>query len=483
MTDDELLEQIKKQGLLDATTANRLKRDTLISGDSLEAAIAKERLLDDAKIAEIKSAIVKVPYKKIDPQDIDEKLFSIIPEETVRTYATIPLSLENNALIVGMLHPEDPKAQDAAKFIARQNHYGLGVYLISYGDWQDVLKRYSPYRGEIARAVQSLNINEGGKLGTVDPLSASSAEDAPVIKIVADTLREAVQSRASDIHIEPQEKELRIRFRVDGDLKQAASLPIELSQPVISRVKVISSLKIDEGRIPQDGRFRAKIFNKDIDFRVSTFPTPRGEKVAIRVLDPTIGLKSFENLQFLYGNLEIVKAGLARPYGMILITGPTGSGKTTTLYAFLQTLNNEKVNIVLWKIPSNISWRGSTSRRCGRRSDMISRRVSRNIAARSGYHHGRRDPRQRNRQSCRTGGADGAYRSLDFAHQQCRRRYPRLIDMKVEPFLLPVSLNLMVSQRLIGLLCYNCKKQEPAAQNIQDIIRKRSPGITGSDTQ
>ncbi|MDE2021096.1 MAG: type II/IV secretion system protein, partial [Patescibacteria group bacterium] len=298
-------------------------------------------------------------------------------------------------------------------------------------------------------------------------------EDAPVIKIVADTLREAVQSRASDIHIEPQEKDLRIRFRIDGNLKQAASLPVELSQPIVSRVKVVSSLKIDETRIPQDGRFRAKIFNKDIDFRVSTFPTPRGEKVAIRVLDPTTGLKSFENLQFLYRNLEIMKAGLAKPFGMILITGPTGSGKTTTLYAILQTLNNESVNIVSLEDPVEYFVAGVNQ-------SQVRPEIGYDFA--SGLREIlRQDPDVVMVGEIRDGETAGlAVQAALTGHVVLSTLHtnnaagviPRLIDMKVEPFLLPVSLNLMISQRLVGLLCYNCKAPEPAPQNLQDVIRK-----------
>ena len=220
MTDDQLLDQIQKQGLLPAATVARLRRDIAVSGEAAEAMIDRERLIPDVKLAELKSALTNVPYQKIDTQGIDEKLFGLIPEETARTYGVVPVSLANNLLVVGMLHPDNQKAQDAVKFVARQNHVNLGVYLISYGDWGAVLRRYSPYRSEIAKAVQTLNVKEGASSQAAIDLAASKGnEDAPIIKIVADTLQEAVFNRASDVHIEPQEKFLRVRFRIDGDLR------------------------------------------------------------------------------------------------------------------------------------------------------------------------------------------------------------------------------------------------------------------------
>ena len=153
-------------------------------------------------------------------------------------------------------------------------------------------------------------------------LEGGDSADAPIIKIVADTFKEAVLNKASDVHIEPQQKTLRIRLRITGDLHEVASLPGELAQPVTSRVKVISNLKIDETRVPQDGRFRAKLFDRDIDFRVATFPTPLGEKIAIRVLDPSTGLKSFENLDLLDADARGHQEGTRKPFGMVLITGP-----------------------------------------------------------------------------------------------------------------------------------------------------------------
>jgi type IV pilus assembly protein PilB len=479
MTDDQLLDQIQKQGLLPAVTVARVKRDVLVGGETAEAIIDRERLIPDVKVAELKSSLVNVPYQKIDTQAVDEKLFGIIPEETARTYGVVPISLADNLLIVGMLHPDNAKAQDAVKFVARQNHMNLGVYLISYGDWQAVLRRYSPYRSEIARAVQTLNVKEGTSSQAAIDLAASKGdEDAPIIKIVADTLKEAVFSRASDVHIEPQEKFLRVRFRIDGDLQQVASLPVELAQPVISRVKVISSLKIDETRIPQDGRFRSRLLDKDIDFRVSTFPTPLGEKVAIRVLDPTTGLKNFESLDLRYKNLESVKAGLAKPFGMILLTGPTGSGKTTTLYAFLQELNKETVNIVSLEDPVEYFVSGVNQ-------SQVRPEIGYDFA--SGLREIlRQDPdvimvgeiRDNETASLAVQAALTGHIVLSTLHtNNSAGVVPRLIDMKIEPFLLPVAMNLMISQRLVGVLCPNCKAQEEASAQMQEIIGKTLAGL------
>jgi type IV pilus assembly protein PilB len=390
----------------------------------------------------------------------------------------VPLSLENGLLVVGMLHPDDAKAQEAIKFIARRSRFSLGVYLISYGDWQAALRQYSPYDSEIARAVQSMNIKTGNVRPITNLEEGVTGEEAPIVKIVGDTFREAVASRASDVHIEPQEKSLRIRFRIDGELVEKKSLPMELAQPIISRIKVISNLKIDESRVPQDGRFRARIFDKNIDFRVGTFPTALGEKVAIRVLDTATGLKSFANLRFLYRNFEIVKTGLLKPFGMILLTGPTGSGKTTTLYAFLQELNREGVNIVSLEDPVEYFVEGVNQSQ---------------VRPEIGYDFGsglreilRQDPdivmvgeiRDDETASLAVQAALTGHVVLSTLHtNNAAGIIPRLLDMKVEPFLIPVSLNLMLSQRLLGTLCPDCKAPDPAPENVEAAIGRALVGL------
>jgi len=479
MTDDQLLEQLQRQNLIDAQAVTRLKRDALIKAKPVESIIDEERAVPSEKIAELKSSILNIPYQKVDPEKITPELLNLIPEETARSYGVLPLALQDNLLVAGMVHPDDPKAQEALKFIARRSRYNLGVYVIAYADWETVLRKYSPYRSEIARAVQSLNVKEGSSMQkTVKLEDAMAGDEAPVIKIVADTLKEAVFNKASDVHIEPQEKGVRIRFRIDGDLHQVAMLPPELGQPVISRVKVISSMKIDETRTPQDGRFRSRIMDKEVDFRVSTFPTPMGEKVAIRVLDPATGLKDFEKLPFQYKNSDIVRKGIEKPYGMILITGPTGSGKTTTLYAFLQKMNQEDVNIVSLEDPVEYFVSGINQSQVRPEIGYTFASGLREIV--------RQDPdiimvgeiRDAETAGLAVQAALTGHIVLSTLHtNNAAGVIPRLIDLKVEPFLLPVSLNLMIAQRLVGTLCPDCKAPETALESVQQLIENALGGL------
>jgi type II secretory ATPase GspE/PulE/Tfp pilus assembly ATPase PilB-like protein len=378
-------------------------------------------------------------------------------------------------LVIGMLNPDDSNAQDALKFIAKQLRINLGVYLVAPSVWESVLRRYSPYRSEIDAAIKSLKIEGRGysQVVRLEETAGAGSEDAPIIKIVATTLREAVWQKSSDIHIEPQRNRLRIRFRIDGELQEVSSIPLELHQPIVSRVKVLSSLKIDENRVPQDGRFRAVIFGRDIDFRVATFPTPIGEKAAIRVLDPTTGLKGLEELGLVGKNFQLVKNAIDKPYGMILITGPTGSGKTTTLYAIMQALNKDDVNIVSLEDPVEYFMDGLNQ-------SQVKPEIGYDFA--SGLRQIlRQDPdvimvgeiRDNETAALAIHSALTGHIVLSTLHtNNAVGVVPRLIDMKVEPFLLPSSLNLMVGQRLVSRLCQQCKQEENVSSEVSDIIRR-----------
>ena len=476
MDDKTLAEALVKKSLLLPETAQKLMADAAQVRQPIENLIYGRRLIDEVAVAKVKSEILGIPYKPVEFDKIPDEALKLVPGETAQTYRVAPLARDEKMLVVGMISPDDVRAQEALRFIAKQNRVSLGVYIITPSDLELILQRYHPYQSEVQSALRSLNIKPGSGLTEAERIvqieeTAAVAEEAPIIKIVASTLRSAVEENASDIHIEPQRARLRIRFRVDGDLKEITSLPLELHQPVISRVKVLSNLKIDENRVPQDGRFRTLVFGRDIDFRVSTFPTPVGEKVAIRVLDPTVGLKGVDNLGLSGHNAALVSAALARPYGMILVSGPTGSGKTTTIYALLQILNKETVNVVSLEDPVEYFVDGLNQ-------SQVRPEIGYDFA--SGLRQVvRQDPdvimvgevRDTETAKLAVHAALTGQIVLSTLHtNNAAAVIPRLIDMKVEPFLLPSSLNLMLSQRLVRRLCNSCKKPEAAPQNIQEII-------------
>jgi type IV pilus assembly protein PilB len=478
MNDKSLLDALVKKGILSQELAAKILQEASFSKKSAEDLLHNRRLADDVSVAQVKSEMLGVPYQKVKMDELTPELLKLIPEEIVASYHVIPLMKTKDMLVVGMARPDDVKAQDALRFIAKQLRVDLGVYLISLGDFEEVMRKYSPYKSEIEAALKSLRI-DGKKMPSMQQIvrleedKGTSAEDAPVIKIVASTLREAVLANASDIHIEPQKNRLRIRFRIDGELQETSTLPVELHQPMVSRVKVLSNLKIDETRIPQDGRFRTVLFDRDIDFRVATFPTPTGEKVAIRVLDPTVGLKGLDDLGLVGRNREIFNEGIKKPFGMILVTGPTGSGKTTTIYAFLQILNRESVNIVSLEDPVEYFVEGLNQ-------SQVHPEIGYDFA--SGLRQIlRQDPdiimvgeiRDDETASLAVQAALTGHIVLSTLHtNNAVGVIPRLMDMKIQPFLLPSALNLIEAQRLVAKLCPYCKvKGDPPAE-IKGIIEK-----------
>lgn len=468
----ELLNEFVGRGLIQAHVAERVLRDAELSGNLPEDLLYEEHLIDEVEAAKVKSELLKVPYKKIDTVSIEKEVLKFIPFETARTYRVVPLEKRDNLLIVGMLHPDDEKAQEALRFVAKREHVSLGIYLIVPSDLPRIFRLYGSYQSEIESAVKELHGGEDEER-IISLEEGGRSEDAPIIKIVASTLRQAVEAGVSDIHIEPQRSRLRIRFRIDGNLEEAVSLPLTLSRPVVSRVKVLAKLKLDETRIPQDGRFRTVVFGKDIDYRVSTFPTPSGEKAAIRVLDPTTGLKNFEDIGLNEYNLKILQEGIQRPYGMFLITGPTGSGKTTTLYAVLQKMNSDSVNIITLEDPVEYFMEGINQ-------SQIKPEIGYTFA--SGLRQIlRQDPdvimvgevRDGETASLAVNAALTGHVMLSTLHtNNALGVIPRLIDLGVPAFLLPSALNYMLAQRLVGRLCPDCKKSRKPPEAVLKIIRK-----------
>ena len=473
-----LLKQLIQKGLVkNKEKIASLEYEIKEGGKREEDVILKEGLVPEAVLFNLKSETLKIPLREVSAEEVPLETLGLIPEETARYYQMIPVQKTEEFLEVGMVYPDDLKAEEALKFLARQGNFNYKVSLITPTTFRNLLKQYRDLKREVGLALEELETEL--KAETVKakmPTTAEferMAEEAPITKIVAVILRHAVDGGASDIHIEPTRDRLRIRFRQLGALHASISLPLRVHPAVVARIKIVSSLKIDETRIPQDGRFSTKVGDRFIDFRVSTFPTPLGEKVAIRVLDPAAGLKSFEELGLEGRNLEVVKEGVSRPYGLILATGPTGCGKTTTLYAILQLLNREEVNIVTLEDPveyfiENIN------------QSQVKPDIGYDFA--SGLRQIlRQDPdiimigeiRDEETASMVTHAALTGHIVLSTLHtNNALGVVPRLIDMGIRPYLIPPSLQLAIAQRLVRRLCDNCKEKITPDPKIRDILLK-----------
>jgi len=474
-----IIEELVKKGILDKKRGRALENEAKSSGKREEEIILEQKVFSEEFLFNYKAEYLGLPLKKIFPEEIPRDILEKITEETARYYKIIPLAKKDNVLEVGMVYPDDLSAQEALKFLARSENLNYKVFLITLTDFNNLLKQYRAVKKEVVKVLEELKTElKEEKLATVGEEIERLIEEAPIAKVVAVILRYGVEGKASDIHIEPTKDQLRIRFRMLGDLHASIFLPAKILSAIITRVKILSNLKIDEKRIPQDGRFSARIEDRDIDFRVSTFPTIMGEKAAIRILDPTVGLKKIEELGLSSHNFEILKKAIKKPYGMILVTGPTGSGKTTTLYAVLQILNKEQVNIITLEDPVEYFVEGINQSQIRPEIGYDFARGLRQIL--------RQDPdiimvgeiRDQETAALATHSSLTGHIVLSTLHtNNAVGVIPRLIDMGVQPFLIPPTLSLAVAQRLVGRLCDKCKQKIKIKKAIKEVITREIANI------
>jgi type IV pilus assembly protein PilB len=456
-----------------------IKKEASENRQRIEDLLVSKGAIDERKLYEAKADFFKIPF--IDLTDIKPKpeILKLVPVEAAEHYKFVPINIDtkNKFLEVGIIYPEDIDAREALKFIAHRHQLSPKPYIITPSDFKDFIKGYSTFKGEIKEALEELSEDireEEKKLKkkqeTGKEVQEQITEEAPISKVVALIISQAIQEGASDIHIEPSEKEIRVRFRVDGVLHTSLKLPINIHLAIVSRIKILSRLKIDETRKPQDGRFFTEISNKKIDFRVSTFPTYAGEKVVMRILDPSVGLKKLSDLGLEGRNLELVKKSIQKPHGMILVTGPTGSGKTTTLYSILHILNEEGVNIVSLEDPIEYYIEGVNQSQVKPEIDYTFATGLRSIL--------RQDPDKVMVGEIRDGetaalavhAALTGHLVLSTLHtNDAIGVIPRLIDMGIDRYLLPPTLILAMAQRLVRRLCPSKKEVKPSAE-IKKII-------------
>ncbi|HOA47451.1 MAG TPA: GspE/PulE family protein [Candidatus Pacearchaeota archaeon] len=483
MSSDFIQHLIEKK-LLSQSQFSNLQKESEKEGKPIEELIIDKGIISERDLFRKKSDFFQIPLRRVFSDQIPNSVLEEISEEAARHYKIIPLKREGDLLEVGMVNPEDFSSQSALDFIAKQKGVETKVYLIVPSDFNEVLKKYRALKEEVRTAIEELEKEEEIEKKPRKKATAVEkvVEEAPVSKIVAVILRHAVEGRASDIHIEPFGDRLRVRFRVDGVLYSSLFLEKKLLPSVVSRLKVMSNLRIDETRVPQDGRFHLIISNREIDFRIATFPTSQGEKVAIRVLDPATAIKDISQLGLKGKNLELVEKAMTLPFGSLIFCGPTGCGKSSTQYAILRQLNNEGVNIVSLEDPVEY-WINGVNQ------SQIRPEIGYTFAA--GLRQVvRQDPdiimvgevRDRETAELVTHAALTGHLVLFTLHtNNAVGAIPRLVDLGVERFLIPPTVKLIISQRLIRKLCPDCKQKVLANKEEERIIREELERLPDSE--
>ncbi len=471
-----LAESLTQQGLLTPELTEDIQKEAIANDRDFGEVVVSRGIMQDEAITQLKAGIYNLPILATEGIEVNRELSQIVPENVVELYKFIPYGLDGTVLKVALLNPENINALEALKFITSGKGLTVEKYLVSYKGFDTLKRNFRTLVGDVGKVLESIGGEASEKQLDIsektESLEAISAE-APVTKIVAAIVKHAVDTRASDIHIEPFEDRIRLRFRIDGVLQTALSLPSNLLSAIVTRIKILADLKIDETRLAQDGRFSTKMNDRSVDFRISTLPTRNGEKIVLRILDPLVGNITLPDLGLQGRSLELLLTSIAKPFGAILITGPTGSGKSTTLAAILRQMNDESINIITLEDPIEYYINGVNQ-------SQIHEEIGYTFA--SGLRHIlRQDPdvimvgeiRDKETAGLSTQAALTGHIVISTLHtNDTIGVIPRLIDMGVERYLLAPTLNMMLAQRLVRKLCPSCKTKVQANEAEEPIIRQ-----------
>jgi type IV pilus assembly protein PilB len=428
-----------------------------------------------------------VPTREIGDASVPFDILSYIPEESARHYRLAPVGAQDGALEVGITDPDNLEARDALTFISAKIGMPYKLFLITETDFEKLLGQYKGLSGEVGKALGELESDtivaeakapkdkHGTSSLTDQEISDTEAvtEDAPVTKIVATVLRHAAEQRASDIHIEPMADQTRVRFRIDGVLITNITLPSKVHSSVVARIKVLSNMRLDEKRKPQDGRFSARVSGGKVDFRVSTFPTYYGEKVVMRILGSQTKEWKIDGVGLTERNLNLIKTAIKKPFGMILISGPTGSGKSTTLYTLLNEVDRDRHNVLSLEDPVEYTIPGVSQSQVRPEIGYTFANGLRTTL--------RQDPniimvgeiRDSETANLAVQAALTGHLVLSTIHtNNAVGIIPRLLDMGVEPYLIPPVLILGIAQRLVRTLCPGGGKKVPVEGGMQKMIEE-----------
>lgn len=453
--------------------------------------LTKGGMTEDQVLA-LKNEYYGLPTRKLEGYRVPSDVLRYVPEESARHYQIAPLNVVDKVLEIGIVDPDQSQSRDAIQFISSKLGMPYQLYLILQPDLNLVLVQYQNLSGEVTQALSELGTDAGG--GAVDDSAQNSVqsvethehvevkasgetkivEDAPVTKIVAVILKHAVEGNASDVHIEHTGEKIRVRFRVDGVMYTSLILPANIHSAVVARIKILAQMKLDEKRKPQDGRFSARMDGKKVDFRVSTFPAYYGEKVVMRILDSGRGIKTLDMMGFSPEHLALVRDAINTPYGLILVTGPTGSGKSTTLYSMLNELDREKRNVISLEDPVEYNIPGVSQSQVRPEIGYTFASGLRSIL--------RQDPdiimvgEIRDKETAQLAIQAALTGHLVFSTLHTNNAagvIPRLIDMEVDPYLIAPTLILACGQRLLRTMCPDSMKPIPLTESMRMLLTKQ----------
>ncbi|NTW29648.1 MAG: type II/IV secretion system protein [Candidatus Moranbacteria bacterium] len=411
-----------------------------------------------------------MPFIDEAPKKIERSVIGYIPEDAASKYRMAVYEKSGDTLRVAMTDPEDFEALNILRFLAEKEQKSIEISLAPRAVINEMLKSYTGTDRALKEAILSLKSDDtstGVSLVTDLESEIETArqdkevlQDAPIARLVESIVKHAIEARASDIHIEPAEENYRVRFRVDGLLHSSLVFPPQIGRAVIARIKILSNLKIDEKRKPQDGRFRAEHEGATVDLRISTLPVVNGEKVVMRILDKKDNIVDFKQMGLWGRTGEVMRKKISDPYGIILMTGPTGSGKSTTLYSFLQILNQDERNIITLEDPVEYSIQGINQSQVKPEIGYTFANGLRSIL--------RQDPNVIMVGEIRDGEtAELAIHSALTGHLVLSTLHtnnaigsiPRFVDMGVEPFLIASAVQVVAAQRLVRRICPDCREE------------------------
>ena len=476
----DILGRLRENNILDEASANAIQASVDAGGSSYESLLLEYGLAKDVVRDALAAEYEVTPFEFTEEYLLEQSVLNYIPEESARHYRVMPLKMENGVLVVGVNDPDNLQVREVLNFISTKHNLPYKFVFMLDEDIEKALGFYDSLTGEVDEALVSINtktVDASEIESQAEALSANNLnhikEDAPVTKIVATILRYAVDGGASDIHIEPTSNKVVVRFRVDGLLSKSLELPQNVQSAIVARVKILSSIRLDERRKPQDGRFSASFDGRKIDFRVSVLPTNYGEKVVMRILDNVRGVSTLEDTGISPHDLVAIRRMLKEPYGIILISGPTGSGKSTTLYAMLSEVDRVTKNVLSLEDPIEYNIDGVSQ-------SQVRPEIGYTFAngLRSAL---RQDPdvimvgeiRDAETAQLAVQAALTGHLVLSTIHtNNAIGVVPRLIDMGIDPYLIAPTLKLAMAQRLARRLCPGTGKEEEVTPAMRMMIDK-----------